>query len=435
MRILIASVPAAGHFNPLTGPAVELAARGHDVRWYAGPAYGAKADALGIPVLPYREAVEITADNLNALFPERESLKGPKAIEFDGDAFFSRPVRGYFDDLRAIRDEFPFDAMLIDGAFYAGYLVAKRLDVPVFAMGSIAAPTIRDPKAVTPFFSLRPPRSPIGWLMNRVTRRMLIAGSRKGLERFNGVLAEEGLPALRDEEFMDCTLQPDSARRVFDIGIPELEFPDVAQPPNHVWVGALAPQRPTGEPSGPDPRIAGWPGRVVVVSQGTVDNHDLGKLIEPTLEALAGTDTLAVAATGGVGTSALREKFPHGNVIVEDYVDFDAAFPLADVYVTNGGMGGVLDALTHGLPILAAGKLEGKGDINARLAYRGLAVDLRTERPSARDIRRGLERLLADRELHARVKTVQGILAALDSVRIIADGVEQGISEGRSIPT
>ena len=37
MRILIATVPAAGHFNPLTGPAVRLAELGHDVRWYAGP--------------------------------------------------------------------------------------------------------------------------------------------------------------------------------------------------------------------------------------------------------------------------------------------------------------------------------------------------------------------------------------------------------------
>ena len=40
MRILFASMPADGHFNPLTGIAVQLADRGHDVRWYAGPAYG-----------------------------------------------------------------------------------------------------------------------------------------------------------------------------------------------------------------------------------------------------------------------------------------------------------------------------------------------------------------------------------------------------------
>ena len=38
MKFLFASLPADGHFNPLTGIAVHLRDRGHDVRWYAGPA-------------------------------------------------------------------------------------------------------------------------------------------------------------------------------------------------------------------------------------------------------------------------------------------------------------------------------------------------------------------------------------------------------------
>ena len=42
MRILFASMPADGHFNPLTGIAAHLSTRGHDVRWYAGPEYGRK---------------------------------------------------------------------------------------------------------------------------------------------------------------------------------------------------------------------------------------------------------------------------------------------------------------------------------------------------------------------------------------------------------
>lgn len=44
-------------------------------------------------------------------------------------------------------------------------------------------------------------------------------------------------------------------------------------------------------------------------------------------------------------------------------------------------------ALQHRLPMVVAGVKEGKNDINARLDYNGLAVDLRTEKPSARRIR------------------------------------------------
>lgn len=434
MRILIATVPAAGHFNPLTGPAVRLAELGHDVRWYAGPEYAARARRLGLEVIPYDEATEVTADNVNAVFPERQYLKGPKAIEFDADVFFARPARAQFRDIRAARERFPFDALLIDGAFYAGYLVAKRLEVPVFVMGSIAAPSLRGKDAVTPFFGLRPARTFIGRMVNRVARAMLISGSRKGVETFNGFLAEEGLPPVTVADYFDCTQQPDVARRVFNVGMPELDFPGVYVPPNTDWVGALLPQRsaPTGAL---DPRIVEGSREVIVVSQGTVDNHDPRKLMIPALEAFAGGDRLLVVVTGGVGTAELRSRFPHENVLIEDFVDFDLLFPHTGLYVTNGGLGGVLLALSHATPLLVAGTREGKGDINARLAYRGLAVDLRTEHPSARAIARGARRALEDDGMRDRLAATASALAAYDSVGLIERALLTSLKDDPSRPT
>jgi UDP:flavonoid glycosyltransferase YjiC (YdhE family) len=422
MRILIATVPAAGHFNPLTGPAVRLAELGHDVRWYAGPAYAARVKRLGLEVITYEEATEITGDNVNALFPERPKLSGPKAIEFDADVFFARPARAQFRDIRNARERFPFDALLIDGAFYAGYLVAKRLDVPVFVMGSIAAPSLRGENAVTPFFGLRPPRTFLGRMVNRAARAMLVSGSRKGVETFNGYLAEEGLPAMAVEDYFDCTQQPDVARRVFNVGLPELDFPDAYVPPNAEWVGALLPHR-TAAAAPLHPRVIERSGRVVVVSQGTVDNHDPQKLMIPAIEAFMGGDRLLVVVTGGVGTDELRARYHHDNLLIEDIVDFDLLFPHTELYVTNGGLGGVLLALSHGVPLLVAGTREGKGDINVRLAYRGLAVDLRSEHPSARAIARGTQRVLRDTDMRDRVAAVKTALAGYDSVGIVERGL------------
>ncbi|HWI30557.1 MAG TPA: glycosyltransferase [Microbacterium sp.] len=427
MRILIATVPAAGHFNPLTGPAVRLAELGHDVRWYAGPQYAPRVEKLGLAVIPYQEAIEVTADNLNTLYPERPKLKGMKALEFDADVFFARPARSQFHDIRDGRERFPFDALLIDGAFYAGYLVAKRLDVPVFVMGSIAAPSLRGKNAITPFFGLRPPRTFVGRIVNRVARAMLVAGTRKGVETFNGFLADEGLPPVTVEDYFDCTLQPDVARRVFNIGLPELDFPGDYVPPNAEWVGALLPHRPPA--TAPlDPRIVERSGRVIVVSQGTVDNHDPRKLMIPAIEAFAGGDRLLVVVTGGVGTEQLRSRYGSDNVLIEHFVDFDLLFPHTELYVTNGGLGGVLLALSHGIPLLVAGTREGKGDINARLAYRGLAVDLRSETPSARAVARGAERVLKDTDMADRVAAVETALSAYDSVGIIERGLLEGLS-------
>ena len=135
MRLLFVSLPADGHFDPLTGIAAHLARRGHDVRWYAGPRYAPKVEALGMDCFPYDRATEITGENLNELFPERARLKGPKRISFDLEKFFVANVEAHFLDISDIHTSFPFDVLFCDGAVYAAKLVAERLGVPVYSVG------------------------------------------------------------------------------------------------------------------------------------------------------------------------------------------------------------------------------------------------------------------------------------------------------------
>lgn len=151
-------MPADGHFNPLTEIAVQLAQRGHDVRWYAGPKYGARLDRLGMPWFADQRATEVMASNLNDLFPERARLKGPKLISFELDKFFVSQVENHFQDMAAIRNEWPFEALVCDGAVYAEQLVAESLHLPVFAVGiTMVMPDAQGPP---PFFGLRPARTP-----------------------------------------------------------------------------------------------------------------------------------------------------------------------------------------------------------------------------------------------------------------------------------
>ena len=116
MKILLASLAIDGHFNPLTGIGKRLQANGHDVRWYTGSRYESKLDELGIPHFPFRRAVQHTPENLNELYPERTVLKGPRAASFDGEKVFASNVGNFFDDIRDIRADFPFDVLLEDGA-------------------------------------------------------------------------------------------------------------------------------------------------------------------------------------------------------------------------------------------------------------------------------------------------------------------------------
>ena len=424
MRILFASMPADGHFNPLTGIAAYLKERGHDVRWYAGPDYGAKLDALGMPHFPYRRATEVTGANLNDLFPERAALKGPKRISFDLEQFFVTNVDHHFRDIADIRAEFPFDALLCDGALYAEKLVAEVLDVPVFAVGlTTVMPTEDSPP---PFFGLRPARTVVGRTVHRVVRRMLTSTMRAGVRSYNTILASHGLSPIPDNGFPHVPLA--SARRVFLNGSPGLEFPGYTPLPNAEYVGPIVPApRSPDRRAQPPTAVLDRRAKVVAVSQGTVDNSDPTKLIVPTLEALKGSSFVVVATTGGVQTAELRSRYTAPNIVIEDFVDYDTLFPHVDVFVTNGGFGSVLAAMRHGVPVVAAGKTEGKNDIDARVGYNGLGVDLRTERPKPAKIRAAVNRVLHDGRYAANVAALRAELETYDPMGIIEAALHEEV--------
>ena len=135
MRILCASMPFDGHFLPLTGIAHHLRINGHDVRFYTGPSYAKRLADLDVAHLPFRRATEVNGENVAEHFPEIEKLKGPKRIAFDLEKIFFGNTRAHFEDIREIHQEFPFEALVADGAFYAAYPVAKLLGTPVYGVG------------------------------------------------------------------------------------------------------------------------------------------------------------------------------------------------------------------------------------------------------------------------------------------------------------
>jgi UDP:flavonoid glycosyltransferase YjiC (YdhE family) len=196
------------------------------------------------------------------------------------------------------------------------------------------------------------------------------------------------------------------------------------------FVGALVPHKKAGGtlPGALADKIARYAGRVVVVSQGTIDNRDASKLFVPSLEALAGGEMLVVVTTGGLHTEALRKRFPQDNVVIEDWINFDMLMPHAALFICNGGYGSVMQALSNGIPLLVAGKLEAKNDINARLHYRGLALDLRTERPTPTQIARGVARVFGEPYYRENVARLRAELSTYDPFAIIERELVRGAS-------
>jgi UDP:flavonoid glycosyltransferase YjiC (YdhE family) len=143
--------------------------------------------------------------------------------------------------------------------------------------------------------------------------------------------------------------------------------------------------------------------KVVLVTQGTIEKNP-EKIIVPTLEAYKNSDVLVIATTGGSKTAELRARFPHENLIIEDFIPFNDIMPHADVYITNGGYGGVMLGIENNLPLVVAGIHEGKNEINARIGYFKLGINLQTEFPSPEKIRKAVDEVLNKVEYRQNVR-------------------------------
>jgi UDP:flavonoid glycosyltransferase YjiC (YdhE family) len=434
MNILFATVPADGHFNPLTGIAMHLMATGHDVRWYTGPSYAPKLDRLGIPHYPFQRASEINGDTISELFPERVKLHGPALIRFDGKHMMVINTGNYFEDVREINESFPFDVLFCDAAFYAMKLIKEKLNKRVCAIG--VAPSLETSKDVPPnFVGLKPARTAPGKLIHQGMRAMMERMVVNDVtDLYNQILSAHGLAPINGSLFDVSYRSPDV---VFQSGVPGFAYPRRERNPRVRFVGALLPYKAAITTAFSHPEKLDRYKRVILISQGTVDNKNPSKLIIPALEALKATDALLIVTTGYYQTEALRMAYPQANIVIEDFVDFDFILDHTDLFICNGGYGSVLLSLSKGVPLLAAGIREGKNDINAHVEYFGVGINLRSERPRPRAIRRAAERLLSEPRWKQNVARLRDELSAYRPNELIdaylADGTDLNTSHSRAL--
>jgi UDP:flavonoid glycosyltransferase YjiC (YdhE family) len=69
------------------------------------------------------------------------------------------------------------------------------------------------------------------------------------------------------------------------------------------------------------------------------------------------------------------------------------------VLVTNGGYGSVNQAMSFGIPLVTAGLTEDKADVNARVAWSGVGINLATNEPTEEALREAVRTVL-DRPAH-----------------------------------
>jgi UDP:flavonoid glycosyltransferase YjiC (YdhE family) len=163
--------------------------------------------------------------------------------------------------------------------------------------------------------------------------------------------------------------------------------------------------------------------KIVLVTQGTVANHNFDLLVAPTLQALADEpDVLVVATAGGRPIEAIPGPIP-GNARLARYLPFEWVLPKADVFVTNGGYGSVNQAMSFGISLVTAGLTEDKADVNARVAWSGVGINLATNAPTPQALRAAVRTVLDTPNYRSRASLMAAEFEALDTrseiVRIV----------------
>ncbi|MFC9558467.1 nucleotide disphospho-sugar-binding domain-containing protein [Agromyces sp. NPDC056965] len=415
VEVMIAVMPFHGHVAPLAAVAEAFLAAGHGVRVYTGAAHAARFEELGASVIRWQQAPDFDEHDLPATFPALRGRKGPRQMLTNVEQLFVRTGADQAADLTRAYAERPWDVIVADGLSIGAHLASELTCTPWVTV-SIVPLTIPSRDLPPPILGLQPAKGFAGRLRDRVLRGVTRVAAR-GIQR---AYAEErtraGLPPdelALEEAFISREL-------VCASGVAELEYPRSDLATQVVFVGELT-RQPANSAALPSwwPDVESCTDPILHVTQGTlnVDPHDL---IEPSFAALGRQRVLLVASTGRADVAELPFPAPP-NARVAGFVPYDSLLPRLDAMVTNGGWGGVLAALAHGIPLIVAGGDVDKPEIAARVAWAGAGVNLRTGRPRPRAILDAWRRITADGSYRANAQRLARSLSAHDGPREVVE--------------
>ncbi len=438
MKILVASTPAAGHLNPLLAVSKILIAAGHEVVGLTGSWLRDRVESAGLKFHALPAGADLDTRDILALIPELKDLPpGPEQDRAGAYRLFADTIPGQHKGLQQILQDFPADVIVADDMYFGALpmLLGPRAHRPVVVFcGTSILHCRRDDGA--PNYAGLPPAT------TQAQRDEYAALARKRdndteeplRRRANEHLADLGAPPL-------TMFLPESTVELADsyiqLTVPSFEFP--RDFPRSVQFVGTPPIVPNQIPLPSWAHEVDGSRKVVLVTQGTLANFDFGLLVGPTLAALANEpDLLVMATAGGRPIDAIPGPIP-ANARLASYLPFEWALAKADVLVTNGGYGSVNQAMSFGVPLVTAGLTEDKADVNVRVAWSGVGINLATNAPTPPALRDAVRTVLDKPDYRVRAASMAADFAAIDTraeiLRIISEAVpahKQQIRRGQS---
>jgi MGT family glycosyltransferase len=428
MKILIACTPATGHVNPMLAIARILMIEDHEVAIYTGSAFRARVEAAGAEFFSLPPDADLDLADPFARFPELKVLPpGLEWLRVGMERIFVDNIAGQHEGLQWLLHSFGPDVIVGDDCFFGVLpmlLGARSKRPPIVLCGTSILHWPREDGAPL-FLGLPPATTP----KQRAEYAALARDNHEAVDRpvglrLNKVLKELGVGPTSMTLFHSSVGLADA---YLQLSVSGFEFPrDI---PRSVHFVGTPPIIPNQVPPPPWAHELDGSRKVVLVTQGTVANHNFNLLVGPTVAALADEpDILVVASAGGRPIEAIPGPIP-SNTRVSSYLPFEWLLPKVDVLVTNGGYGSVNQAMSFGIPLVTAGLTEDKADVNARVAWSGVGIDLATNQPTPHALREAIRTVLDKPDYRSHASLIADEFATIDTRSEILHIIDQVVRD------
>lgn len=402
---------------------------GHDVGYYTSQLFREKVEAIGAQFFPLPVDVDHDMRDINAAFPERQKHDpGLPQLLFDMKTVFADAIPSQFKGLMAILESVPVDIVLYELGFVGvlPLLLAPRSSRPAAAGLGISILSLKREDGGTPMMGMPPakdaPEREEYAAIARQVEASLLNPVREYVDQYLHELGAASLPGSLFESMTllaDVFLQP---------SVPGLVYPLREPASNLRLIGVLFPEGSGDVP--PEVKAAKEAGRrVVLVSQGTFANHDMGLLAAPVIQAFRNRDDILIlATTGGRPTDSIPGTLSE-NSVVSRFLNFQEVLPHVDVMVAFGGYGTVTQALSLGVPMVLAGLTEEKLEIGTQVASTGSGISLRTDTPTVEQVRDSVGQILSEPSYRTNAKRLAAEFAQYDSAKELRRLLEAVVAE------
>jgi MGT family glycosyltransferase len=372
VRYLFVTFDGGGNLVPELALAGRLRDRGHQLRFLGHRSQRAAVEQAGIAFSSYERAPDQDTTRPETSIQDWAvgSVEEMAALIRDTVAF--GPAHLFAADLEAELDRHPVDALAVDYWLFGALAAAEKSGLPTAVLRHTGY-------------------APGAWW-------------NEGLPELNALRARLGLPPVSDvfEQYLRMDREMVLTSRAFDFAITETALPANAL---HVGPQIAMPQEVNGRPGGGDQRP------LVLVSFSTTYQAQEAPLAR-VIDALGG---LAVRTLLTTGPAIRLDADLPANVEVRDWIPHGDVLPHAALVITHAGLGTVMAALAHGVPLLCLPMGRDQDGNAARVAHLGAGSVLPTDAGAAQ-IARAVSAALTDPVMKSNARrlgaTIRAELAA-----------------------